>query len=115
MLFSTENSIFIFGQFRVLIGSWVILTVCSDASALFTLPTASIRLEAVVEYDRVYQRTENMGQTIAAAQYRLALRYLEGDGVAQNHDKAMNCLRKAAEQGHMEARQHLENMSRKVG
>ena len=44
----------------------------------------------------------------------MAARYLAGDGVAQNNDKAMNCLRKAAEQGHVEARQHLESMGRKV-
>jgi len=90
----------------------------SDAEAcakIFLSSGSSADSVAMVEYDRVYQRTENMEQTIAEAQYRLALRYLEGDGVAQNHDKAMNCLRKAAEQGHVEARQHLENMNRKVG
>lgn len=90
----------------------------SDAEAcarIFLSSGSSAESAAIIEYDRVYQGTENMAQTVAAAQYRLGIRYSEGDGVAQNHAKALNCFRKAAEQGHAEARQRLEEMSRMAG
>ena len=89
----------------------------SDAEAcakIFLSLGSSADSGAMADYDRTYQRTENMGQTVAAAQYRLGLRYYEGNGVAQNHAKAINCLRKAAEQGHTEARQRLEAISQQA-
>ncbi len=83
----------------------------SDADAcarIFLESGASNMPDSVAAYDRTYQKTENMPETVAAAQYRMGLRYLEGDGVAANRVKALNCLRKAAEQGHAEARRKLE-------
>ena len=46
----------------------------------------------------------------AAAQYRLGMRYYNGQDVLQNHIKAINWLRKAAEQGHAQAQIHLNDI-----
>jgi len=47
---------------------------------------------------------------IVMSQYRLGIRYCDGQGVAQNYAKALNLLRKAAEQGHAEAQCRLGDM-----
>lgn len=44
------------------------------------------------------------------AQYRLGIRYYNGQDVSQNYAKALNWLRKAAEQGHVKAQSHLVDM-----
>ena len=47
---------------------------------------------------------------IVMAQYRLGIRYYNGQDVSQNYTKALNWLRKAAEQGHIKAQSHLGDM-----
>jgi DNA polymerase-3 subunit epsilon len=87
----------------------------SDAEAcarIFLSSGSSAEPATLVAYDKLYQGNQSTEQTVAAAQYRLGLRYYAGDDVAQNHAKAMNCFRKAAEQGHAEARQRLEALGR---
>ncbi|HAM72148.1 MAG TPA: hypothetical protein DCM86_10940 [Verrucomicrobiales bacterium] len=54
---------------------------------------------------RWFQRAADQG--VAEAQYRLAVCYLNGQGVAQDPDKATLFLRKAAEQGHAGAQDSL--------
>ncbi len=49
----------------------------------------------------------------AMAQYRLGIRYYNGQDVSQNYAKALNWLRKAAEQGHVKAQSHLGDMYHK--
>jgi DNA polymerase-3 subunit epsilon len=44
------------------------------------------------------------------AQYRLGMRYYNGQDVAQNYTKALNLLRRAAEQGYVKAQSHLAHM-----
>ncbi len=87
----------------------------SDAEAcarIFLLSGSSADAAGIASYDKTYQGTEDVAKTVAAAQYRMALRYLEGVDVAQNRGKALDLLRKAAELGHVEAKQHLDNMTR---
>jgi DNA polymerase-3 subunit epsilon len=87
----------------------------SDAAAcarIFLSSRSFAETDALVEYNRLYQGNQSTEHMVAAAQYRLGLRYCEGDGVAQNHTKAINYFRKAAEQGHAEARQRLEELYR---
>lgn len=90
----------------------------SDALAcarIFLSSGSTTDLAAIATYDRVYQGSESMAQTVAASQYRLGVRYDEGDGVTQNPDKALHLLRKAAEQGHVEARERLERVLSQIG
>lgn len=47
----------------------------------------------------------------AWAQYDLGLRYLKGDGVAQDQDAARKWLAAAASQGHEDARQRLRRLN----
>jgi hypothetical protein len=49
----------------------------------------------------------------ASAQYDLAVRYLEGKGVAQDKEKALELLRKSAAQGHGPARKKIEEIEGK--
>ncbi len=85
----------------------------SDAEAcaqIFLAAGGSAAPDSVAQYDRTFDGTASMAATVAAAQYRMGLRYLQGEGVTQNRDKGLGCLRKAAEQGHADARQALENL-----
>lgn len=48
-------------------------------------------------------------QNSAPVQYELGLCYLRGDGVEQNGAEAQKWLRRAAEQGHQQARELLSS------
>jgi Fe2+ transport system protein B len=49
-----------------------------------------------------WQKSAEQGD--ANAQYELGLLYIDGEGVSQDHAKASEWIRKAAEQGHMAAK-----------
>ncbi|MBU6474491.1 MAG: SEL1-like repeat protein [Alphaproteobacteria bacterium] len=85
----------------------------SDADAcarIFLEAGADVQAGSAAAYDRACSKTQNMSETVAGAQYRMGLRYLAGDGVAQNPVKARGCLFKAAEQGHEGARRELARL-----
>ncbi len=85
----------------------------SDAEAcaqIFLAAVGSAAADSVAAYDKIYHGAESMAETVAAAQYRMGLRYLKGDGVTQNSDKALGCLRRAAAQGHADAKRTLEEL-----
>lgn len=46
-------------------------------------------------------------------QYELAMCYFEGNGLEKDYAKAVEWFRKAAEQGNKDAKEHLEEMSRR--
>ena len=52
-------------------------------------------------------REKALNPTDAEAQYQLGVRYLEGDGIEENKDKAISWLEKSAKQGYAEAQYTL--------
>ena len=59
----------------------------------------------LIESVRWFRSAADRGD--AEAQYLLAVRYLNGQGVDQDHDEAVKWLRRAAEQGHPGAQDSL--------
>lgn len=53
---------------------------------------------------------ERVKKGFASAQFRLGLRYLEGDGVPRNRDEGLRLLRAAAAQGYRDAKSRLKEM-----
>lgn len=60
---------------------------------------------------RAYHYTQlSAGQNLAPAQYRLALYYIKGEQVGKNETLALYWMQSAADQGHLEAKDHLERL-----
>ncbi len=86
----------------------------SDAEAcsrIFIFSESPVETEAQ-EYETAVT-TETPEQESVMAQYRLGIRYYNGQDVTQNYAKALNWLRKAADQGHTKAQSHLGDMYEK--
>jgi len=82
----------------------------SDAEACSRI---FLHSQSSVEEAVVYANDEtsiSVEEEAVMAQYRLGVRYYNGQDVTQNYDKALHWLRKAAEQGHAKARSHLGDM-----
>lgn len=83
----------------------------SDAEACSKIFICS---ETSVDVGAIEEETDVSGRAVetdaVTAQYRLGIRYYNGQDVSQNYAKALNWLRKAAEQGHTKAQSQLGDM-----
>lgn len=84
----------------------------SDAEAcsrIFLSAAIPVDVSAYTEYESTITAL-SVEEEAVMAQYRLGIRYYNGQDVTQSYDKALQWLRKAAEQGHVKAQSHLADM-----
>ena len=84
----------------------------SDAEAcskIFLSSSTAVDVSGYMEYE-TGSTAVSVEEEAVFAQYRLGIRYFNGQDVTRNYDKALQWLRKAAEQGHAKAQSHLGDM-----
>ena len=75
----------------------------------------SVKAEEAVETEKTIQERAEADDIDAEAQYELGARYVNGQGVPESYAEAVKWWRKAAEQGHLDAKEWLKKNAKEKG